>query len=356
MYSVGDRESYNLIKQLHAEIPLRAQHKRRKAAPRKASGLLSIFTPASVNGKGPIGTGHEAVCEGIGSGRAVVAIVGNKCDLDGDVAPDKERLGKDQVEDIDYAVALFGLPLLRGHQGRSSSALSTPSNPRQPQPCPTPNFSNDSSEALEEWLQVKKDNHCPEVVSPDPEVNAAGRDLSGSRTTVNSGRQVSHVDGEGLALELATQVPFFETSAKTGENVDELFEAIARAVLKEMGRGEVNPEALAKQCRHGCLPAATGVRETAPMIGIVAPRLDVPLLVRASASVTDPQDKNGSSVQQADTKKPEPGQTIVCEKHAVGKDQRTDGQCQQIWRRPSIFGRMKILWNNESTLAKSVAV
>ncbi|KAK3318938.1 hypothetical protein B0H66DRAFT_623189 [Apodospora peruviana] len=48
-------------------------------------------------------------------------------------------------------------------------------------------------------------------------------------------RQVSKLEGELLARALLLNVPFCETSAKTGENVEEAFRAIVRAVLREMG-------------------------------------------------------------------------------------------------------------------------
>ena len=50
-----------------------------------------------------------------------------------------------------------------------------------------------------------------------------------------SRREVSKLEGELLSRALLLNVPFHETSAKTGENVEETFEAVVREVLREMG-------------------------------------------------------------------------------------------------------------------------
>lgn len=358
VYSVGDRASYELIAKLHEEITLRTQHKRRKAVSRKTSGLFSIFTTAHVNGKQAMDAGSEAACEENGSAQVIVAIAGNKCDLDGEMAMARESAGKNQIEDVDYATALFGLRLLRGDQGRSSPMPSMSSNPRQHRHGPTLHLSNGSSETLDKWLQVGEMKETVEVVSPDQEVSvAARRNSSGPQTTVSSGRQVSHVDGEGLALELGTQVPFFETSAKTGENVEELFEAIARVVLNQTARCERNREDLAIKCHHRDVIATTLVQETGSTAGGIAPRLDVPLLAHASASAAEPQSgENGSSMQQAKVSELVPNQTAIDEKQPVEGHRRAEEQCQQIRRRPSILGRMKMFWKKESTVAEGLVV
>ncbi|KAK3389635.1 hypothetical protein B0H63DRAFT_537656 [Podospora didyma] len=57
-----------------------------------------------------------------------------------------------------------------------------------------------------------------------------------SDSTTTARRQVSRFEGEMLARTLLVNVPFYETSAKTGQNVEEAFEAIVREVLKAMGR------------------------------------------------------------------------------------------------------------------------
>ncbi|KAK3939047.1 hypothetical protein QBC46DRAFT_438723 [Diplogelasinospora grovesii] len=61
-------------------------------------------------------------------------------------------------------------------------------------------------------------------------------------TAASPKRQVSRLEGEMLARQLLLSVPFFETSAKTGENVEQVFEAIVREVLSQMGRSPPEPE------------------------------------------------------------------------------------------------------------------
>lgn len=64
-----------------------------------------------------------------------------------------------------------------------------------------------------------------------------GRDSAAARATPPlKQREVSVREGETLARRLLLPVPFHETSARTGENVDEAFEAVIRAVLKSQGR------------------------------------------------------------------------------------------------------------------------
>ncbi|KAL1872765.1 hypothetical protein VTK73DRAFT_1371 [Phialemonium thermophilum] len=76
-------------------------------------------------------------------------------------------------------------------------------------------------------------------------------------TAAACGRQVAPAEGEALARSLLLNVPFLETSAKTGENVEEAFGALVCAVLRETGRAVVTrgtlDEVEIKKCRkkHG---------------------------------------------------------------------------------------------------------
>jgi len=123
------------------------------------------------------------------------------------------------------------------------------------------------SEAVENWIRtgspttaehpgVEEDEEQEENVddavsdaggrSGDRQGLAEGRGRSYSTTTTTaapSRRQVSRVEGEMLARTLVADVPFYETSAKTGENVEEMFGAVVREVLRRRGV-EAAPDAV----------------------------------------------------------------------------------------------------------------
>jgi hypothetical protein len=63
-------------------------------------------------------------------------------------------------------------------------------------------------------------------------------------------RKVSRHEGEQLSRKLLLNVPFVETSAKTGANVEEAFEGMVRAVLREMGREVGGGPAAFQKCRR----------------------------------------------------------------------------------------------------------
>ncbi|OIW28304.1 hypothetical protein CONLIGDRAFT_372136 [Coniochaeta ligniaria NRRL 30616] len=90
-----------------------------------------------------------------------------------------------------------------------------------------------------------------------------GRSYSTTTTAAAPRRQVSRLEGEMLARTLVLGVPFYETSAKTGENVEDVFEAVVRAVLG--GRGALPDEsAVLAECRrkHGEILSRKTVEET----------------------------------------------------------------------------------------------
>lgn len=100
------------------------------------------------------------------------------------------------------------------------------------------------TEAIEKWIQTGSptvgDSAAAaaadeEAVVIDPE-ELTHADTIDSEATTASKRQVSRLEGELLARALLLNVPFFEASAKTGDNVEEAFESIIREVLREMGR------------------------------------------------------------------------------------------------------------------------
>ena len=105
---------------------------------------------------------------------------------------------------------------------------------------PTP--PEEATAAIQKWLEVDGESHS----GGGYEEEQKGRE---AEAEVVHRRQVSRFEGEMLARTLLLNVPFRETSAKTGENVEEMFEAIVREVLWEMGK-EVGPLEQQPEERH----------------------------------------------------------------------------------------------------------
>jgi len=127
------------------------------------------------------------------------------------------------------------------------------------------------TEAIERWIRTGSPTVEDSADAADEEEAAAidpeeltRADTLDSEETTASKRQVSRLEGELLSRSLLLNVPFFETSAKTGENVEEAFECIVREVLREMGR-EVGVAEYEKCLRkHGQKNHKKGARKTAP--------------------------------------------------------------------------------------------
>ncbi|KAK3352601.1 hypothetical protein B0T25DRAFT_606569 [Lasiosphaeria hispida] len=102
-----------------------------------------------------------------------------------------------------------------------------------------------TTKAIEKWLEIDIADLRPEQLD-DPSYLDEERTHVGSHeseSTEAAKRQVSRSEGEMLARSLLLNIPFFETSAKTGENVEEVFGAILREVLQETGReGTIEPQ------------------------------------------------------------------------------------------------------------------
>lgn len=395
VYDVGNRASFEHIKRLHAEIPLTAHHRRWRKAPstprrkssssstglarrpsmQKRGSLFSLFAVAATppNGKEAVGvadgdSAHMGGSEGLGP--TVIAVVGNKCDLDEPpegITPtwregeeQEERVGLDgEVEDIDYARALFGYPPLRDEQGEessssesSSSAPSTPNDARPSRPTLGPPASR-SSDTLDEFLLVGRSANMVQDVTRT-EISGSTTS-SGSQSAVHGGRQVSNVDGEGLALELSTQVPFFETSARTGENVEEVFEAVARAVLKEMGKSRATNDELTKNCPHrnNIEEGYTGRKHS--FVGDVAPKLSLPVFGPAPVANID-EDKNDRCAQPLQIKGLHEEKAATVLEQAV-ETQPVPRERQRVRRQESIVEKMKKMFMIiQPPMAESLAV
>lgn len=274
VYDVSDRGSFDRVREFHAEVSLisssgaKNQRRQRSHVPRRHSGpppagsplqrrssVMSFFSP----GGGLAGT-EEDVEAGKASGdNVVVALVGNKADIgdgegsslsevaEGDDGPADQD--DDFDDDCESAIAVFGDPphrdIMHEEKAKLGAALSALGTTGRPKPAHA-----ESSETVERWLQV-----VGKAAEEEAEEHAAHRPGAGSGAAAASrtrpGRSVSKAEGEDLARSLGLQVPFLETSARTGSNVEEAFEAVARSVLRQMGRSAAPPAAeLARRCRE----------------------------------------------------------------------------------------------------------
>jgi hypothetical protein len=267
VYDVSDRRSFERIRDFHAEVSLASSngsnnHYHRKTqrsyAPRRHSGtptrssmqrrnsVMSFFSPGGPEedveaGKAPDGGG------------VVVALVGNKADIgDEDCGGSSEGSGaEDELsgreddfdDDCESALAVFGDALDRDPHNEVKLGASLGITTSRPKPSHA-----ESSETVERWLQVvgKATEDEREAASLESAMNPEVP-LGKARPR----RSVSTAEGEDLSRSLELQVPFLETSARTGLNVEEAFEAVVRSVLQRMGRSATAPTAeLAKRCRQ----------------------------------------------------------------------------------------------------------
>ncbi|KAI3394470.1 hypothetical protein diail_2662 [Diaporthe ilicicola] len=265
VYDVSDRRSFEAVRELHSEVALGSinsnkPHKRQRShLPRRQSGpptgtlqrrssVMSFFGAAG----GVAGIEGEVESEK-GPDRVVVALVGNKADVGDEDCDESEKVEEDEEllqeqedgydDDCESSMAVFGDALYRDlHDefkfGAKSSILGITG---RPQP-----FRAESSETVERWLQV-----VGRAAKEDEEpAHHDGTDPKSTASTAKPRRMVSKAEGEHLARSLQLQVPFLETSARTGVNVEEAFESVVRSVLQQMGRS--NPPStteLAKKCR-----------------------------------------------------------------------------------------------------------
>lgn len=267
VYDVSDRRSFDKVREFHAEVSLvssscNTHHRRQRShVPRRHSGpptgsslqrrgsVMSFFSPG-----GPVGTEEDVEAGKVPGDNVVVAVVGNKADIgDGETDPSEKAEGEDGTvdqdddfdDDCESAIAVIGDALHRDlHEkvklGAALSALGINSRPK-------PSHA-ESSETVERWLQIvgkaaeddDKDGAATEPAAPETPASKA-----------KPKRAVTSGEGEELARSLGLQVPFFETSARTGANVEEAFEAVVCSVLRKMGRSATpSPTELARKCRE----------------------------------------------------------------------------------------------------------
>jgi GTPase SAR1 family protein len=269
VYDVANRDTFEAATNMRREIPARV-HRRRSSATRPK----------------PVKQGHN---------EPIVALVGNKCDFDAEYAsvelgldgPILEKVAEIQQAEIDereqihplYRESRFydDLPLSprslnffsaepladsrRSVMSADNVRASVLSTRRSVKTLPEGKERSLSSlqrpasktTVIEKWIETgnpsveEKDEDCEDLTHAD---------TGDTESTTAAKRQVSRLEGEAATQRLQLSVPFFETSAKTGENVEELFEAVIRGVLKDMGidvaQESPNSEA-EKRCRrkHG---------------------------------------------------------------------------------------------------------
>ena len=302
VYDVGDRKTFETIMDLHSEIPLGKRWRR------ASHSNIADKTKRGIFGRGAM-AGNKA-------GETVVALIGNKADFDAEYAsielgldgPLSEKMAV--LEEVDLEERSLMHPLFResrcydetnsrnalppamspGAQtfhGRSTyrqeisevrrsvlsadhildsrfsilslqrSVRSVPTRKRDPVRSFARRHQEDQASVVENWLDIRKSNVDQESIdSPREELCTRGHSTDTASTTAAK-RQVSKLEGEMLARTLLLQVPFFETSAKTGENIEEAFAEIVQAVLKEMGLDTTNEKerkALQLRCdrEHAC--------------------------------------------------------------------------------------------------------
>ncbi|ORY70173.1 P-loop containing nucleoside triphosphate hydrolase protein [Pseudomassariella vexata] len=260
IYDIANRESFETVAYLHNEIILEAR--------KPSSTLLKRMTiPGWVQA-----LGRKA------QGEIVVGIVGNKSDIDTSLEYKQSnnrtmrrklreqekmiRLGRKLLLGSELEVPLspssisgsesMQIPSDASASGSNPSVISSTATsdksstlfvrrtqltgPRQMKR-PSRSFKVDS------WVQ--SGSPITESMPEDPEIHQvdATREVGtcdsaswASATTTTARRQVTKKEGQEAARTLLLPVPFFETSAKTGDNVNTMFEVVVREVLRQIGR------------------------------------------------------------------------------------------------------------------------
>ena len=245
VYDVCNRASFDAVKTLHAEIPVgtRTNHHSRY---RKIAQHASMARRRTASWFG--GGGGNGLTGSMGSGKIVVGLVGNKSDVDcarpviadSELRPATGKKGQDDTGDVVRASLMS--PLY--HESIMYAELMAGLERKAAAPPDT-----------HEWLPDSRLEPPPEPVGRE-EPGSAGprpqRPDNRPSATPHRAREVSTSDGEALAHQLQLAVPFEETSARSGENIEQVFERVVREVLRGMGHGASGSGAnkASKACRH----------------------------------------------------------------------------------------------------------
>lgn len=278
LYDVGNRSTFECVRVIHSELSEAVSRQRRPSATllgRRASStvlaqhgrrgsLLSMFSATEDSRRELYGSTKSET--------TIVALVGNKCDIDNEegssIAVKPVYSMKKQKGDNDDEVAIFGVSIDSGCSEPSTTSTDDSSIQQRPNIL----RSRRSYPRMNDWLHIEtrakrlidglaSGQHESALAHNKPPNPSQG-------TAVTIVRQVSAAEGQGLAFELGLQVPFMETSAKTGANVEEAVEAVVQAVLRRKGR-DVPERKLKRSYRQRQSPASkpsVTIRVECPLI------------------------------------------------------------------------------------------
>ncbi|KAJ1531965.1 hypothetical protein ONE63_000602 [Megalurothrips usitatus] len=101
--------------------------------------------------------------------------------------------------------------------------------------------SRDSFNALSNWLRDARTLAGPNIVIL----------LAGNKKDLDSKREVTFLEASKFAQE--NELIFLESSAKTGENVEESFLKCSKTILSKIETGELDPERIGSGIQYGDL-------------------------------------------------------------------------------------------------------
>lgn len=99
--------------------------------------------------------------------------------------------------------------------------------------------SRDTYNALANWLTDARTLASPDIVIV----------LVGNKKDLESDREVTFLEASRFAQE--NELMFLETSARTGENVEETFLKCARTILSKIESGQLDPEKMGSGIQYG---------------------------------------------------------------------------------------------------------
>ncbi|NXS71391.1 RAB4B protein, partial [Pandion haliaetus] len=100
-------------------------------------------------------------------------------------------------------------------------------------------FSRETYNALTNWLTDARTLASPNIVII----------LCGNKKDLDADREVTFLEASRFAQE--NELMFLETSALTGENVEEAFLKCARTILNKIESGELDPERMGSGIQYG---------------------------------------------------------------------------------------------------------
>ncbi|KAL1895597.1 hypothetical protein Sste5346_005066 [Sporothrix stenoceras] len=432
VYDVCDSSSFDAIPTLHAEIPVctRKNHQQhhRRAAQHGGNNTRSRTTTTSgwFGGGGGAADGDvDGETTRTGSGEIVAGLVGNKCDVD-DVPADRpageateamtgaSKAGAHTEESLLHplyreSILYEELMVKREERERQKAKVKAEAGNTPTTPFPGADTGAREGDALapeqaeaarkknddiQKWLSISRPeptlpmSPLSEPVSPqDDYFGLAGTVADVKRqakeTTPPRKRGVPTSDGTMLAQALQLSVPFLETSAQSGHNVELALENLVRAVLCEMGRDASGTNKAGKTCRHKerslkgkgkerektahtfMSLASPKLKQALSVTGVSAPPTPpIPILTPSVHDIAVQRPESAAMFRQGDGVEVVGGEAIASE--TVGSSQDNRGQVGSspvketppalptaplpIQRRESVIGRMrKVFWRKSQT-------